>query len=53
MARSPKTVMLTLRIPTTLRAALRSAARDDHRSVNGLVVALLWETFQENTPKMR
>jgi hypothetical protein len=46
MARSPKTVMLTLRIPTKLRAALRSAARGDHRSVNGLVVALLWETLR-------
>lgn len=37
----PKTVMLTLRIPTELRAELRSAADRDHRSVNGLVVSVL------------
>jgi hypothetical protein len=41
MAKRPRTVMLTLRIPAELRAALRKAAQDDHRSVNGLVVALL------------
>lgn len=34
-------VMITLRIPAGLRAVLRSAAKDDHRSVNGLVVTLL------------
>jgi len=38
--------MLTLRVPTRLRAALRGAAKDDHRSVNGLVVALLWRALQ-------
>jgi hypothetical protein len=41
-----KTVMLTLRIPAELRTALRKAAKDDHRSVNGLVVALLWKSLQ-------
>lgn len=41
MAKSPKTVMLTLRIPTDLRESLRKAAKKDHRSVNGLVIALL------------
>jgi hypothetical protein len=48
MARRPKTVMLTLRIPAALRAALRSAAHNDHRSVNGLVVTLLWRALQKN-----
>lgn len=42
----PKTVMLTLRIPTELRTELRAAAERDHRSVNGLVVALLWKTLR-------
>jgi hypothetical protein len=46
MAKRPKTVMLTLRIPASLRTALRSAAKTDHRSVNGLVVALLWKSLQ-------
>ena len=46
MAKRPKTVMLTLRIPTELRTALRAAAKIDHRSVNGLVIALLWKTLQ-------
>jgi len=46
MAKRPKTVTLTLRIPAALRASLRSAAKDDHRSVNGLVVALLWKALQ-------
>jgi hypothetical protein len=46
-----KTVMLTLRIPTDLRKALRGAAKGDHRSVNGLVVALLWRSLQEGTTK--
>jgi hypothetical protein len=41
-----KTVMLTLRIPAKLRAALRTAAKGDHRSVNGLVVSLLWQSLQ-------
>jgi hypothetical protein len=41
MAKRPKTVMLTLRIPTSLRSKLRDAAKSDHRSVNGLVVLLL------------
>jgi hypothetical protein len=45
MAKRPKTVMLTLRIPTDLRAALRGEAKGDHRSVNGLVVALLWKAL--------
>jgi hypothetical protein len=45
MAKRPKTVMLTLRISTDLRKTLRSAARNDHRSVNGLVVALLWRAL--------
>ena len=45
MAKRPKTVMLTLRIPTALRVALRGAAKGDHRSVNGLVVALLWKAL--------
>jgi hypothetical protein len=43
----PKTVMLTLRIPAPLRAALRSSAKSEHRSVNSLVVALLWRNLQE------
>lgn len=46
MAKRPKTVMLTLRIPVPLRSALRTAAETDHRSVNGLVVALLWKFLQ-------
>jgi hypothetical protein len=46
MAKKNKTVMLTLRIPTALRAELRGAAKADHRSVNGLVVALLWRSLQ-------
>jgi hypothetical protein len=41
MSKRPKTVMLTLRIPVELRTALRTAAKGDHRSVNGLVVSLL------------
>jgi hypothetical protein len=44
MAKS-KTVMLTLRVPRDLRAALRKAAEDDRRSVNNLVVALLWKVL--------
>jgi hypothetical protein len=43
---SSKTVMLTLRIPADLRTALRKAAKADHRSVNGLVVAELWKSMQ-------
>ena len=46
-----KTVMLTLRIPAELRKALRSAAKSDHRSVNGLVVALLWRALQKEALK--
>jgi hypothetical protein len=42
-----KTVMLTLRIPAPLRAALRSSAKTEHRSVNSLVVAMLWKTVEE------
>ena len=38
--------MLTLRIPATLRTALRSNANKDHRSVNGLVVALLSKALE-------
>lgn len=38
-------VMLTLRIPTALRAELRSAVKFEHRSVNGLVVAMIFKTF--------
>jgi hypothetical protein len=45
-AKHAKTVMLTLRIPAELRTQLRSFAKDDHRSVNGLVVALLWRAVQ-------
>ena len=41
MAKRLKTVMLTLRVPISLRARLRGAAKGDHRSVNGLVIALL------------
>ena len=48
MAKRPKTVMLTLRIPNFLRTALRAAARNDHRSVNGLVVALLVKSLQKD-----
>jgi hypothetical protein len=44
MAKS-KTVMLTLRIPHDLRTALRKAAEDDRRSVNNLVVAMLWKVL--------
>jgi hypothetical protein len=47
MAKRPKTVMLTLRVPISLRAKLRDAAKGDHRSVNGLVVALLWKSLHE------
>jgi hypothetical protein len=43
MKKRPKTVMLTLRIPVELRGALRKAAKGDRRSVNNLVVALLWK----------
>jgi hypothetical protein len=46
MEKRSKTVMLTLRIPTGLRSALRTAAKGDHRSVNGLVVSLLWRALQ-------
>ena len=46
MARRPKTVMLTLRIPADLRAELRRAAEDDHRSVNSLVVSVLWTALR-------
>ena len=51
MAKRPKakTVMLTLRIPADLRSELRRAAKTDHRSVNGLVVALLWRALQSNS----
>jgi predicted HicB family RNase H-like nuclease len=45
MAKRSKTVMLTLRIPDDLRAALRKAAKADRRSVNNLVVAMLWKTL--------
>jgi len=38
--------MLTLRIPSELRSALRDAAKKDHRSVNGLVSALLLRALQ-------
>jgi hypothetical protein len=41
-----KTVMLTLRVPSGLRAALQKAAKDDHRSVNNLVVAMLRKVLQ-------
>ena len=51
MSTRPKTVMLTLRIPSDLRAALRRLAKGDHRSVNGLVVALLSKTLQEQPAK--
>jgi hypothetical protein len=51
MAKRPKTVMLTLRIPAELRTALRSAAKGDHRSVNGLVVALLWRSLNAGQAK--
>lgn len=44
MAKS-KTVMLTLRVPDDLRAALRKAAENDRRSVNNLVVAMLWKVL--------
>jgi len=40
-----KTVMLTLRVPFALRNALRRSALADHRTVNSLVVALLWEAL--------
>lgn len=40
--------MLTLRIPANLRGALRNAAKGDHRSVNSLVVALLWRTLEKD-----
>lgn len=46
MAKRSKTVMLTLRVPISLRTALRSASKADHRSVNGLVVALLFRSLQ-------
>jgi hypothetical protein len=46
MPKRSKTVMLTLRVPISLRARLRGAAKGDHRSVNGLVVALLWKALQ-------
>lgn len=49
MAKRPKatkTTMLTLRIPTALRTTLRRRAKDDHRSVNGLVVTLLWAALK-------
>jgi hypothetical protein len=49
--KKPKTVMLTLRIPSALRAALRDAARDDHRTVNGLVVTLLSKVLQGSVPR--
>jgi hypothetical protein len=38
--------MLTLRIPVSLRTALRDAAKADHRSVNGMAIALLWKSLQ-------
>jgi hypothetical protein len=41
MASKSKTVMLTLRIPASLRSALRSSAKGDHRSVNSYVASLL------------
>jgi hypothetical protein len=47
MAKRSKTVMLTLRIPTALRTTLRAAAKGDHRSVNGLVVSLLWKALRQ------
>jgi hypothetical protein len=47
MTKRSKTVMLTLRVPTALRAALRSSAKGDHRSVNGLVIALLWKALKK------
>jgi hypothetical protein len=46
MEKRSKTVMLTLRIPADLRSALRTAAKGDHRSVNGLVVSLLRRVLQ-------
>lgn len=46
MAKAPKTVMLTLRVPISLRAALRDAAEADHRSVNGLVVKMLRQALE-------
>lgn len=51
MSTRPKTVMLTLRIPSELRSTLRRLAKGDHRSVNGLVVALLSKTLQEPSVK--
>jgi len=51
MVKRPKTVMLTLRIPTALRAALRGAAKGEHRSVNGMVVFLLWKGLQKDAAK--
>lgn len=53
MLKRPKSVMLTLRIPAELRAALRAAAKADHRSVNGLVIALLWKSLQAPAPASR
>jgi len=51
MAKRGKTVMLTLRIPSSLRSALRRAAQDDHRSVNGLVAMFLWKGLQDVVSK--
>jgi hypothetical protein len=42
-----KTVMLTLRIPAPLRVALRNSVKTEHRSVNSLVVAMLWNKIEE------
>ena len=44
---NPKTVMLTLRVPSSLRKALRKAAVDDHRSLNNLVVSMLWKALPQ------
>jgi hypothetical protein len=49
MAKRPKTVMLTLRMPVALRKELRAAAKADHRSVNSLVVALLLRSLKETS----
>ncbi len=53
MPKKPKTVMLTLRIPISLRTALRDAAEADHRSVNGLVVKLLWRELDQSERQTR
>ena len=41
MPKRSKTVMLTLRVPISLRAGLRGAAETDHRSVNSVSLPVL------------